>query len=66
MYVTLHYSPHIGTLSWSPEIDSINSLTPVNHGGNMDLSQCGRVLGNFVDPKHTVGAGIGNKYLAKP
>jgi len=26
--VTLPYSPHIGTLSTSPEIDSINSLTP--------------------------------------
>jgi amidase len=172
--VTLPYKPHIGTLSCSPEIDSINSLTPDNHGGNMDLpdmgpgsitylpvrspgarlfigdahacqgdgevcgvaveyptvttihvelikgwaiewprleneevimtigsarpledatriayrelvlwmakdygfdkwdaymmlSQCGRVrLGNFVDPKYTVGAAISKKYLAKP
>ncbi len=31
----------------------------------MMLSQCGRVrLGNFVDPKYTVGAGILKKYLA--
>jgi len=39
--VTLPYSPHIGTLSLSPEIDSINSLTPDNHGGNMDLPDMG-------------------------
>ena len=32
----------------------------------MMLSQCGRVrLGNFVDPKYTVGAGILKKYLAE-
>jgi amidase len=31
------YRPHIGTLSCSPEIDSINTLTPDTHGGNMDL-----------------------------
>jgi acetamidase/formamidase len=32
----------------------------------MMLSQCGRVrLGNFVDPKYTVGAAISKKYLAK-
>jgi acetamidase/formamidase len=31
----------------------------------MMLSQCGVVrLGNFVDPKYTVGAGISKKYLA--
>jgi hypothetical protein len=30
----------------------------------MMLSQCGRVrLGNFVDPKYTVGAAILKKYL---
>jgi amidase len=29
------------------------------------LSQCGRVrLGNFVDPKYTVGAGILKSWLA--
>jgi amidase len=35
------YKPHIGTLSCSPEIDSISSLTPDNHGGNMDLPDMG-------------------------
>jgi acetamidase/formamidase len=39
--VTLPYKPHIGTLSCSPEIDSINSLTPDYHGGNMDLPDMG-------------------------
>ncbi|MDA8119532.1 MAG: acetamidase/formamidase family protein [Gammaproteobacteria bacterium] len=38
---TLRYRPHIGTLSLSPEIDSINSLTPDQHGGNMDLPDMG-------------------------
>jgi amidase len=35
--ITLPYRPHIGTLSCSPEIEAINSLTPDNHGGNMDI-----------------------------
>ncbi len=39
--VMLPYRPHIGTLSLSPEIDSINSLTPDNHGGNMDVPDMG-------------------------
>ena len=39
--VTLPYRPHIGTLSCSPQIDSINSLTPDSHGGNMDLPDMG-------------------------
>ncbi len=39
--VTLPYRPHIGTLSCSPQIDSINSLTPDAHGGNMDLPDMG-------------------------
>ena len=39
--VTLPYKPHIGTLSLSPEIDSINSLTPDSHGGNMDVPDMG-------------------------
>lgn len=39
--VTLPYKPHIGTLSTSPTIDSINSLTPDSHGGNMDLPDMG-------------------------
>jgi len=38
--VTLPY-PHIGTLSCSPEIDSINTLTPDSHGANMDLPDMG-------------------------
>jgi acetamidase/formamidase len=39
--VKLPYRPHIGTRSCSPEIDLINSLTPDNHGGNMDLPDMG-------------------------
>jgi acetamidase/formamidase len=39
--VTLPYRPHIGTLSTSPTLDSINSLTPDAHGGNMDLPDMG-------------------------
>ncbi|GAB7526500.1 acetamidase/formamidase family protein [Paraburkholderia sp. 2C] len=39
--IKLPYKPHIGTLSLSPEIDSINSLTPDNHGGNMDVPDMG-------------------------
>ncbi len=35
--LTLPYKPHIGTLSCSPEIEAINSLTPDRHGGNMDV-----------------------------
>jgi len=32
----------------------------------MRLSRCGKVrLGNFVDPKYTVGAGISKEYLAR-
>jgi len=31
------YDPFIGTIGTSPKIDSINSQTPENHGGNMDL-----------------------------
>jgi acetamidase/formamidase len=43
---TLAYKPHIGTLSLSPQIDSINSLTPDQHGGNMDMPDIGP--GNVV------------------
>lgn len=39
--VTLPYKPHTGTLSRSPEIDSIDSLTPDNHDGDMDLPDMG-------------------------
>jgi acetamidase/formamidase len=38
---TLPYRPHIGTLSVSPELDSINALTPDTHGGNMDIPDMG-------------------------
>jgi acetamidase/formamidase len=39
--ITLPYEPFIGTIGTAPEIDSINSLTPGNHGGNMDLPDVG-------------------------
>jgi amidase len=35
--LTLPYEPFIGTIGTAPEIDSISSLTPGKHGGNMDL-----------------------------
>lgn len=44
--VTLPYKPHVGTISCSPEIDSINALTPDQHGGNMDMPDIGP--GNIV------------------
>ena len=53
--VTLPYRPHIGTLSLSPEIDSINSLTPDNHGGNMDLPDMGPGSITYL-PVRTPGA----------
>jgi amidase len=53
--VTLPYSPHIGTLSTSPEIDSINSLTPDSHGGNMDLPDMGPDSITYL-PVRTEGA----------
>ena len=53
--VTLPYKPHIGTLSLSPEIDSINSLTPDNHGGNMDLPDMGPGSITYL-PVRTSGA----------
>jgi amidase len=53
--VTLPYKPHIGTLSVSPEIDSINSLTPDNHGGNMDLPDMGPDSITYL-PVRTEGA----------
>ena len=53
--VTLPYKPHIGTLSCSPEIDSINSLTPDNHGGNMDLPDMGPGSITYL-PVRTPGA----------
>ena len=36
--ITFSYKPLIGTIGTSPLIDSINTLTPGKHGGNMDLS----------------------------
>ena len=53
--VTLPYNPHIGTLSTSPEIDSINSLTPDSHGGNMDLPDMGPGSITYL-PVRTAGA----------
>ncbi len=53
--IKLPYHPHIGTLSCSPEIDSINSLTPDNHGGNMDLPDMGPGSVTYL-PVRTSGA----------
>jgi acetamidase/formamidase len=53
--VTLPYCPHIGTLSCSPEIDSINTLTPDSHGGNMDLPDMGPGSITYL-PVRTAGA----------
>jgi acetamidase/formamidase len=39
--VTLPYQPFIGTVGTAPELDSISSLTPGHHGGNMDLPGIG-------------------------
>ena len=47
--------PHIGTLSTSPEIDSISSLTPDAHGGNMDLPDMGPGSITYL-PVRTAGA----------
>jgi len=35
--ITIPYEPFIGTISTSPEINSVDALTPFKHGGNMDL-----------------------------
>lgn len=35
--ISFPYLPFIGTIGTSPRIDSINTLTPGKHGGNMDL-----------------------------
>jgi acetamidase/formamidase len=39
--LTFPYAPFIGTIGTSPQIDSVNALTPGNHGGNMDLPDIG-------------------------
>lgn len=56
--VKLPYKPHIGTLSCSPEIDSINSLTPDNHGGNMDLPDMGPGSITYLPVRSPGGAGL--------
>lgn len=35
--IKIPYEPFIGTIGTAPELDSVNSLTPDDHGGNMDL-----------------------------
>ncbi len=39
--ILLPYEPFIGTIGTAPQIDSVNSLTPGSHGGNMDLPDVG-------------------------
>lgn len=55
--VTLPYKPHIGTLSCSPHIDSISSLIPDTHGGNMDLPDMGPGSITYL-PVRTDGARV--------
>ncbi|NLY29966.1 MAG: acetamidase [Firmicutes bacterium] len=35
--IVFPYEPFIGTIGTAPKIEAVNSLTPSNHGGNMDL-----------------------------
>jgi acetamidase/formamidase len=51
----LPYDPFIGTIGTSPELDSINSLTPDSHGGNMDLPDI-RPKNTIYLPVRTAGA----------
>lgn len=53
--ITLPYEPFIGTIGTAPELDSINSLTPGNHGGNMDLPDV-RPESTLYLPVRTEGA----------
>ena len=39
--IILPYEPFIGTIGTAPQIDSIASITPDSHGGNMDLPDVG-------------------------
>jgi len=39
--LTLPYEPFLGTIGTSPEIESVASLKPDRHGGNMDLPGVG-------------------------
>ena len=55
--VRLPYKPHIGTLSCSPHIDSISSLIPDTHGGNMDLPEMGPGSITYL-PVRTDGARV--------
>ncbi len=55
--VTLPYKPHIGTLSCSPQIDSISTLIPDAHGGNMDLPDMGPGSITYL-PVRTDGARV--------
>jgi acetamidase/formamidase len=53
--ITLPYEPFIGTIGTAPEIDSVNSLTPGSHGGNMDLPDVGPGCTLYL-PVQTTGA----------
>lgn len=39
--IRIPYEPFVGTIGTSPEIEAISSLTPAEHGGNMDLPDVG-------------------------
>jgi amidase len=39
--VRIPYEPFLGTIGTAPEIEAISSLTPAEHGGNMDLPDVG-------------------------
>lgn len=53
--VRLPYEPFIGTIGTAPELDSVTSLTPSAHGGNMDLPDV--APGNVLYlPVRTAGA----------
>ena len=64
--VTLPYNPHIGTLSTSPEIDSINSLTPDSHGGNMDLPDMGPGSITYLPVRSIGGAAVHRRCACLP
>lgn len=35
--IVFPYEPFVGTIGTAPRLETVNSLTPNNHGGNMDL-----------------------------
>lgn len=39
--IKIPYEPFVGTIGTSPELEAISSLTPAEHGGNMDLPDVG-------------------------